>query len=117
MNKCPSATINFKTPEEVWIGHPPNLENLKVFWCVAYAHQKEGKLDPRAKKCMFVGYPEGVICYKLWYKDGNMLKSFISRDVVIIETEYYMATAIQEGSDEGGMDNYDKERLRLRWSC
>ncbi|KAL5562397.1 hypothetical protein UlMin_032144 [Ulmus minor] len=62
---CPSSALDFKTPEEVWIGHPPKFDNLRVFGCVAYAHQKQGKLDPRAKKCMFVGYPEGVKGYKL----------------------------------------------------
>ena len=89
VNRCPSSALDFKTPEEVWTGHPPKFDNLQVFGCVAYAHQKQGKLDARAKKCMFVGYPEGVKGYKLWYKDGGSSKCFISRDVVFRESEYY----------------------------
>ncbi|OAE29571.1 hypothetical protein AXG93_702s1250 [Marchantia polymorpha subsp. ruderalis] len=57
--------LNCKTPEEVWKSHTSKLDNLKVFVCVAYMHQREYKLDPRAKKCMFVGYPEGVKGWKL----------------------------------------------------
>ena len=69
VNRCHSSALDFKTPEEMWTGHPPKFDNLRVFGCVAYAHQKQGKLDPRAKKCMFIGYPEGVKGYKLWYED------------------------------------------------
>ncbi|KAL2541288.1 zinc finger protein [Abeliophyllum distichum] len=60
INRCPSTTIQSKTPEELWKGKPPDLSYLKVFGCTAYAHQKEGKLDIRAKKCVFLGYPDGV---------------------------------------------------------
>ena len=90
VNRCPSAAIDFKTPEEVWSKSPPNYENLKVFGCVAYAHVKQGKLEPRAKKCMFIGYPDGVKGYKLWYTDGSRSKSFITRDVTFREQEVFM---------------------------
>jgi len=65
INKSPSATIGVKTPYEMWIGHKPNLEHLRVFGCIAYAHIKQGKLEPQAKKCIFIGYPSGVKGYKL----------------------------------------------------
>ncbi|KAL5544596.1 hypothetical protein UlMin_008380 [Ulmus minor] len=76
--RCPSSALDFKTPEEMWTSHPPKFDNLRVFGCVTYAHQKQGKLDARAKKCMFIGYPEGVKGYKLWYEDGGSSKCFIS---------------------------------------
>ena len=56
---------------------------------MAYAHQKQGKLDARAKKCMFVSYPEGVKGYKLWNEENGFSKCIISQDVVFRETEYY----------------------------
>lgn len=85
VNRCPSSTISFKTPLEKWTDKPPNLENLRVFGCVAYAHSREGKLDKRAKKCMFLGYPQGIIGYRLWYLEKGEEKCLISRDVVFDE--------------------------------
>ncbi|OAE25191.1 hypothetical protein AXG93_925s1020 [Marchantia polymorpha subsp. ruderalis] len=71
INRCPSMALNCKTSKEVWNGSSPKLDNLKVFGCVAYMHQREDKLDPRAKKCLFVGYAEGVKGWKLWYKEDE----------------------------------------------
>jgi len=31
INSCPSTTINMKTLEEVWSGHPPSYDTLRVF--------------------------------------------------------------------------------------
>lgn len=52
--RSPSAAIEFKTPEELWIGKPPNYENLRIFGCTAYIHTSEGKLEPRSKKGIFL---------------------------------------------------------------
>ncbi|KAA0066172.1 putative polyprotein [Cucumis melo var. makuwa] len=32
--------------------------------CTTYVHTKQSKVEPRAIKCMFIGYPEGVKGYK-----------------------------------------------------
>lgn len=90
INRCPSTALNFKVPEEIWSGVASNFKNIKVFGCVAYAYISQGKLEPRARKCMFVGYPDGVKGYKLWYLDGNVSKMIISRDVVFRESKMYM---------------------------
>ena len=29
VNRCPSTALDFKTPEEVWTGHPPSFDNLR----------------------------------------------------------------------------------------
>ena len=54
INMCPSIAINMKTLEEVWSGHPPSYDRLRVFGCVTYAHIRQDKLEPRAIKCMFL---------------------------------------------------------------
>ena len=59
VNKSPSKAIGLKTPEEIWSGKPPHLSRMKIFGCVAYAHVKKGKLEPKAIKGIFIGYPEG----------------------------------------------------------
>ena len=65
INRCPPTALNFKTTEEVWSGHPPDYSRLKIIGCSAYAHMRQDKLEPRALKCVFLGYPEGVKAYKL----------------------------------------------------
>ena len=69
INRCPSSALKFKTPMEVWSGKPADYSNLRVFGSVAYAHTNQGKLEARAVKCIFLGYPEGTKGYKLWRMD------------------------------------------------
>ncbi|MDV3146702.1 MAG: reverse transcriptase domain-containing protein [Sweet potato little leaf phytoplasma] len=99
INKCPSSAIGLKTPIEKWSGHPPDLSNLRVFGCVAYAHSREGKLDNRAKKCLFLGYPQGVKGYRLWCIEKGEEKCIISRDVTFDESIIaYKSEAIDTNS-------------------
>lgn len=83
--------MNFKVPEELWSGVAPDYKHLRVVGCVAYAHVSQGKLEPRTKKCMFVGYLDGVKGYKQWYSEGGVSKVIISSDVVFRESLMDMA--------------------------
>ena len=65
INRSPSIPLNKKTPIEVWSGMPADYSQLSVFGCTAYAHVDNGKLEPRAIKCLFLGYGSGVKEYKL----------------------------------------------------
>ncbi|KAH9649072.1 hypothetical protein KPL70_025842 [Citrus sinensis] len=58
--RSPSTAIDCKTPMELWSGRMADYAKLRIFYCTAYAHVKQGKLEPRALKCRFLGYPEGV---------------------------------------------------------
>jgi len=61
VNMLPSSVIGGKTPLEVWSGKPAqNYDSPRVFECPAYYHVKEDKLDPRAKKGVFVGFKRGI---------------------------------------------------------
>lgn len=82
INRCPSTSLRMKTPEEVWPGHPPDIDNLRVFACVAYAHIRKDKVEPRAMRCMFLEYPEGVKAYRLWCLESSHKRCITSRDVV-----------------------------------
>ena len=66
INRSPSIPLDKKTPIEVWYGSPADYSQLRVFGCTAYAHVDNGKLEPRATKCIFLGYQPGVKGYKLW---------------------------------------------------
>jgi len=59
INRSPSAAVGFKTPYEMWSSHKLSLDHLRVFGYLAYNHVKQGKLEPRTKRCLFIGYPTG----------------------------------------------------------
>ncbi|CAM8878030.1 unnamed protein product [Rhodiola kirilowii] len=60
INSGPHTCIGGKTPYEVWSGKPADYSLLRVFGCTIYCHVSEGKLEPRAKKGIFVGFGDGV---------------------------------------------------------
>ncbi|GKF94546.1 retrovirus-related pol polyprotein from transposon TNT 1-94, partial [Tanacetum coccineum] len=66
-----SRAIEKKTPIEMWSGHPSDYRMLRIFGCVAYLHDKQGKLELRAVKCVLLGYPEGVKGYRLYRLDNE----------------------------------------------
>lgn len=45
---------------EMWSGKAVDYRNIRVFECKAYAHIKQDKLEARALRCVFIGYPTGV---------------------------------------------------------
>lgn len=104
INKCPSSAIEFNTPDELWNGRVADYSYLRPFGCRAYAHIRQDKLQPRALKCIFLGYPTGVKGYKLWCTEPGMNKVIMSRDVVFKEIDMpYLKTedesSVQTQSD------------------
>ena len=72
----------------MWFGHKPNLSHLRVFGAMAYGHiplEKRRKLDPHARKGIFVGYRESakVKAYKLF--NLRTRKSLFSQSVMFDE--------------------------------
>lgn len=88
INRSPSIVLQFKTPQERQNGKAADYRVLKVFGCMTYMHVKGYKLDARAMKCMFSGYPNGVNGYKL--QDFENRKCVISKDIVFREYEMFM---------------------------
>ena len=86
VNRSPSTAIGCKTPYEMWSGSPADYSKLRIFGCPAYAHVRDGKLEPRAKKCIFLGYASGVKGYRLWCTNKNSPGLIISRDVTFNES-------------------------------
>jgi ATP-binding cassette subfamily B (MDR/TAP) protein 1 len=109
INRCPSTGINLKTPMEVWSGRPSDYSNLKIFGCLAFAHIKQDKLDARAVKCVFIGYPDGVKGYKLWMMGPGRSKFIISRDVTFDETRMGMKCKDLEERPETGVEEIQFE--------
>ncbi|KAL2621793.1 hypothetical protein R1flu_001998 [Riccia fluitans] len=82
VNLSPCSAVQLKTPFELWHKWVPDYSRLRVFGCIAYAHtprENRTKLDPKAKKCYFLGYQQGVKGYRLW--DPVDCKLIVNRDV------------------------------------
>uniref|UniRef100_A0ACD5ZRV2 Uncharacterized protein n=1 Tax=Avena sativa TaxID=4498 RepID=A0ACD5ZRV2_AVESA len=77
----------FEFCEHCIFGSPADYSQLRVFGCTAYAHVDNGKLEPRAVKCIFLGYGSGVKAYKLWNPETK--KILLSRNVVFNESVMY----------------------------
>ena len=59
LNRCPTRSLDNKTPYEAWNGKTPNLDHLRIFGCIAYHYDNDpqkGKLDSRTIKCRLLGY-------------------------------------------------------------
>lgn len=65
----------------------PSLSSLRRFGCIVYIHTNDRKLNPRAKRGVFTGYPEGVKGFRVWLLDEQ--KCTISRSVVFKEDKLY----------------------------
>lgn len=96
----------------MWNGHPSDYSNLRVFGCSAYAYIRQDKLQPRAKKCVFLGYPEGVKGYRLWCVEKGNEKCIISRDVVFNESDFpYKEKSSEESRLQLNMDAGDSKHV------
>jgi len=69
MNRTPIVAVHGMTLEEKFISKKPNVSHFRVFGCIAYVHvpnEKRSKQDPKAKKCIFIGYSleqKGYRCF------------------------------------------------------
>lgn len=79
INRTPSAPLGFEIPEQIYTGREPDYSHMKRFGCLVYYHVEQGKLKPRAKKGVFMGYPQGVKGYRIWSIEDK--KCVVSRDV------------------------------------
>ncbi|GJV75036.1 retrovirus-related pol polyprotein from transposon TNT 1-94 [Tanacetum coccineum] len=67
VNHLPSRAIDGKIPFKKWYGKPASdYDSLHVFGSATYYHVKKSKLDPRAKKALFMGITSRIKIYCLW---------------------------------------------------
>nr|GEV81329.1 retrotransposon protein, putative, Ty1-copia subclass [Tanacetum cinerariifolium] len=104
INRSSSRAIKKKTPMEMWSGHASDYGMLRIFSCVAYPHDKQGKLEPRAVKCVLLGYLDGVKGYKLYRLDDESPKIVTSRNVVFNESVMYKDTLKDSGAGDKSVE-------------
>ena len=58
LNRAPSKSVEM-IPYALWFGNKPKLSFLKVWGCDVYVKNLQpNKLEPKAEKCVFIGYPK-----------------------------------------------------------
>ena len=88
-NITPTKAVSDITPYEAWHGKKPSVDHLRVFGCICYSHvpkDERRKLDPKARKAIFLGYGTTVKGYRLY--DLKSKKIFYSRDVTFDESRF-----------------------------
>uniref|UniRef100_A0A2N9FA47 Integrase catalytic domain-containing protein n=1 Tax=Fagus sylvatica TaxID=28930 RepID=A0A2N9FA47_FAGSY len=106
INRMPSKVLQFQTPlQSLSKTHAlPTLLQIppKVFGCVCYVHihkQHRSKLDPRAQKCIFLGYSTTQKGYKCYHPPST--KILVSMDVTFLEDQAYFSGGDLEHSLQG----------------
>jgi hypothetical protein len=104
INRMPSKVLNFQTPIDTFKECFPSTRvstdlTLKNFGCTAFVHEHKnvGKLEPRAIKCVFVGYSPTQKGYKCF--DPKNKKMYVTMDVTFFENKYFFDdTHLQVGN-------------------
>lgn len=111
INRTPSTPLGFEIPEQLWTGKKPEYGHMKRFGCVAFYHVDQGKLKPRAKKGVFMGYPQGVKGYRLWSLEDK--KCVISRDVTFWENTLYKDISKDPIDSDEPANSKGKEKVEV----
>ena len=85
-NRCPTTSLDGRTPHEAWHGYKPRVKHMRIFGCEAWDHIRKplrGKAEATAKACIFVGYSADSATYRLWDQEAGKL--ITSRDVYFVE--------------------------------
>ena len=89
-NCSPTVSLPGITPFECLFNRKPDVSNLKVLGCLAFAHIPKSqckKFDEKSKKTVFAGHPQRTKGYKLF---DLSTKGFIrSRDVIFAEERFH----------------------------
>jgi hypothetical protein len=94
VNRSPSSALDDKTAQEIWNGKKPSLTHIKVFGC-----------DKKAKRCIFIGYKDGVKGYKLWNPETK--KVVYSLDVVFSEMKDVVKHEVLASKEEPEKIEFD----------
>ncbi|KAM1683995.1 hypothetical protein FF2_034893 [Malus domestica] len=100
VNRLPSRTVNFLTPFQALTSQTssPPTPNLSpwVLGCVVFVHlhppQWNNKLEPRAIRCVFLGYATTQKGYRCYHPSSK--KMFITQDVIFHENEMFFGSSV-----------------------
>jgi len=76
-NRCPTKSLNDKTPYEAWFGEKPYVGFLRITGNKVIALNKSGrckKFDPKGLEYVLVGYSQESKAYRLcWCRNTSIV--------------------------------------------
>ncbi|KAL4347795.1 hypothetical protein GQ457_17G000690 [Hibiscus cannabinus] len=119
INITPTPILHNKTPHEILFNSAPDFSTLKVFGCLTYASilpKPKTKMDPKAVRCVFIGYPKNMKGYRLFNLDTKEI--FVSRDVVFCEQSFpFQKQVVLPVSDNNAGVDIFLHRNKMKSSC
>ncbi|KAK2365952.1 hypothetical protein QL285_079388 [Trifolium repens] len=111
INRVISRVLGNTSPIKSMLSHFPSapiLQNLKtrVFDCVAFVHvhkQYRNKLDPRAIRCIFLGFAPNKRGYKCYHPPSRNF--FVSKDVTFHENVSYFTRPQSQGENVNHLES------------
>jgi len=110
-NRCPSKSLGGKTPYEKWTGSVPDISHLQPFGTEVYTLDRDptkGKLDPRSRKGVLVGYSDESKGYRVWLTEEKKID--ITRDVKFVLDATKQSETMPHIDDLIHEDNKDEEK-------
>lgn len=107
LNRTGTSTVKGSTPYELWYGKRAQVDHFRIFGSEVYVHipkQKRKKLDPKAKKCIFVGYDDDHKGFRVMDECNRI---FVARDVKFLAEESSTVTIITEEDSDSSDDVID----------
>jgi hypothetical protein len=112
INRSPSISLDKKTSIEVWSETLADYSQMRVFGCTAYAHVDNEMLEPKAVKCIFLGYGSEVKAYKLWNPETKRI--LMSRNVVFNEAIMFTDSQTSADSDISNISDDEQQRTSVQ---
>ena len=116
INRMSALVIDYQTPLRMLsrFHSIPSVLNLcpRIFGCICYVHvhsHLRDKLDPRALKCVFLGYSNSQKVYKCFRP--SLGKYYVSMDVQFNEHESYFSKDVDMVPLKGEINSKEEERL------
>ncbi|KAG5323483.1 POLX protein, partial [Pseudoatta argentina] len=110
-NRCPSSSLNGRTPFEAWTGKLPDVSHFRSFGQKVYVlnrDPKKGKFDDRSKKGIFLGYSDVSKGYRVWISGERRVD--VSRDVKFLDfSEDAIADKFEDFYDDKRQTNNENE--------
>lgn len=110
INRVYTRVLGDTTPYEKLYKRKPNLENVRIFGCLAHAKVEpvnQKKLDARSRPLVHVGSEPGTKAYRLF--DLVTQKIIVSRDVIFDETKGW------DWIKEVGINNEEPGSFIIPW--